>query len=137
MKSGVLVWMVGTAVVGLSGCAQGPFRGALGNAGNKATVYIYRSPGGVTGAYPKTIFIDGKSIGLLVGNGYFRVQLEPGDHLISTPAANKAKLTLHAAKGVSYYVSQEIIPAHPPYILLNRVKEAIGKPYVAQGRRLY
>jgi hypothetical protein len=117
----------------LGACAHGPLRAPA----ESATVYIYRSPGGLPGPYPKTVFIDGKSLGLLVGNGYFKVQLAPGEHVISTPAANKAQLTLRVVKGVDYYVSQEIIPAHPPYILLNRVRQAIGKPYVERGHRLY
>ncbi|MBI1175036.1 MAG: hypothetical protein GC139_07190 [Sideroxydans sp.] len=117
----------------LSGCAGGPFKAA----DKQATVYIYRSPGGVPGPYPKTLFIDGKAVGSLVSDGYFRVQLDQGEHVFATPAANKAELTLYLAKGVTYYVSQEIIPARPPFVLINRVKESIGKPYIAQGRRLY
>lgn len=123
----------------LSGCAGNIFKG-LGGAErqeSRATVYIYRQPGGIQGAYPKTVFVDGKSIGLLVANGYFKIYLEPGAHLISTPAANKAELRLRVAGNVDYYVSQEVIPAHPPFILINRVKESIGKPYVAHGHRLY
>jgi Protein of unknown function (DUF2846) len=122
--------------VALGGCAAGPFKGFL-NSGNQATVYIFRSPGGIPGAYPKMVLVDGKPIGQLISNGYFVVRLAPGKHVISTPAANKAELTLHAMKGADYYVSQEIIPANPPYILLNRVGEEFGKRYVEQGTRLY
>jgi hypothetical protein len=119
----------------LGGCAGGPFRG-LSNSEGAATPYIFRAPGGIPGLYPKKILIDGKPLGSLVNGGYFRVRLRPGEHVISTPSANKVELKLRAVKDVDYYISQEIIPANPPYVLLNRVGEKFGKPYVAHIRRL-
>ena len=123
-------------LVVLGGCAGGPFQ-IGGDAGAEATLYIFRAPGGMPGRYPKEVLIDGKSLGSLVNGGYFRVRLSPGNHVISTPSANKAKLELRAEKGASYYISQEVIPANPPYILINRVGEKFGKPYVEHSRRLY
>jgi Protein of unknown function (DUF2846) len=120
----------------LGGCAGGPFRGFAGS-GEEATLYIFRAPGGIPGLYPKEILVDGKPLGSLVNGGYFRVQLTPGEHVVSTPSANKAELSLRAAKGADYYISQEVIPANPPYILLNRVGEKFGKPYIEHSRRLY
>ena len=120
----------------LTGCAEGPFKGLMGK-DDRASVYIYRAPGAAAGEYPTSLMIDGKQIGSLVNNGYFLVRLGSGEHVISSPAKNKAELSLYAAKGITYYVSQEVIPSHPPFILLNRVKESLGKLYVARGNRLY
>ena len=128
--------LAAVVAAGLGGCAGGPFRG-LSNSANQGTIYIFRAPGGMPGDYPKPVFVDGKVLGPLVRNGYFMVQLKPGEHRISTPAANNPELKLHVAKGADYYVSQEIIPANPPFVLLNRVGEKFGKSYVEHSRRLY
>lgn len=124
------------AAATLAGCAQGPFKGLMGK-DDRARVYIYRAPGAAAGEFPTAIMIDGKSIGSLVNNGYFMVRLETGEHVISSPAKNKAELSLYAAKDITYYISQEVIPTHPPFILINRVKESLGKLYVERGNRLY
>lgn len=117
----------------LSGCSVGPLKSAA----ETATVYIFRSPGAMPGEYPTPILIDGKSVGNLVSNGYFRVRLKVGPHTISSPAKNKPELSIYAAKGLTYYVSQEVITGHPPFVLINRVKESIGQAYVEHGRRIY
>jgi len=124
------------AVAGLAGCASGPFKN-LSNSENQGTVYIFRAPGGIPGDYPKPVFVDGKVLGPLVRNSYFMLRLAPGEHRISTPAANKPELKLRVEKGADYYISQEIIPANPPFVLLNRVGEKFGKSYVEHSRRLY
>ena len=119
----------------LGGCAGGPFKSGV--AANAGTVYIIRAPGGIPGPYPKEVDVDGKPLGTLVSGGYFVVKLAPGKHRISTPAANKAEVELRVAPGASYYVSQEVIPAHPPAILLNRIGEKFGKRYLKYSRRIY
>lgn len=124
------------AVTALSGCGQGPVKNLMGK-DERAKVYIYRAPGAAAGEYPTPLMIDGRQIGTLVNNGYFMVRLKSGEHEISSPARNKAELKIYAADGLTYYVSQEVIPSRPPIILINRVKEAIGKLYVARGKRLY
>ena len=124
------------AVATLGGCSQGPLKKQV-NKDAWAKVYIYRAPGAAAGQYPTSLLIDGKQVGTLVNNGYLMVRLQHGEHVISSPARNKAELSLYAADGLTYYVSQEVIPSHPPIILINRVKEAIGKLYVERGQRLY
>ena len=128
--------LAAVVAAGLGGCAGGPFKD-LSTSASQGTVYILRAPGGMPGDYPKPVFIDGKVLGPLVRNSYFMVRLAPGEHRISTPAANKPELELHVVKGADYYISQEIIPANPPFILLNRVGEKFGKSYVEHSRRLY
>ena len=120
------------AVAGLAGCATS----LSGGPSDAATVYIFRLPGGVPGLY-KPILVDGKSLGSLDSGGYFKVRLAPGRHVITSPSANQKKLELVVVKGADYYVSQEIIPANPPFVLLNRVGEKFGKPYVEHSRRVY
>jgi Protein of unknown function (DUF2846) len=127
--SAILVMVI---AAGLAGCATNPFWGAR----DAATVYIFRLPGGVPGVY-KPILVDGKSLGSLDYGGYFMIRLAPGKHLITSPSANQKKLELEVVKGADYYVSQEIIPANPPFVLLNRVGEKFGKPYVERSRRVY
>jgi hypothetical protein len=120
-------------VIALGGCAA---ISGLGHSADRGTIYIFRMPGGVPGVY-KPILVDGKSLGSLDEGGYFMVRLTPGAHRISSPSANKAELELHVVKGADYYVSQEIIPANPPFVLFNRVGEKFGKPYVEHSRRVY
>jgi|GEM_PF-4931363 len=119
-------------VAGLAGCATSLSDGSR----DAATVYIFRLPGAPPGVY-KPILIDGISLGSLDDGGYFMVRLSPGMHIITSPSANQKKLKLEVAKGADYYVSQEIIPANPPFVLLNRVGEKFGKPYVEHSRRVY
>jgi hypothetical protein len=119
-------------VVALTGCATSP----SGDSREMATVYIFRLPGGVPGVY-LPIMLDGKSLGSLDSGSYFRLRLVPGKHVISSSSANSKRLELHVVKGADYYVSQEIIPARPPFVLLNRVGEKFGKPYVEHSRRVY
>ena len=103
---------------------------------NQGTVYIFRLPGGPPGVY-QPVLVDGKSIGSLDNGGYFMLRLAPGMHVISSSAPNIKKLELEVAKGADYYVSQEIIPARPPFVLFNRVGEKFGKSYVEHSRRVY
>jgi hypothetical protein len=125
------VVMAMVAAAALAGCATG----SLGASRDMATVYIFRLPGGPPGVY-KPILVDGKSLGSLDTGGYFMVRLAPGMHVITSPSANQKKLKLEVVKGADYYVSQEIIPANPPFVLLNRVGEKFGKPYVERSRRV-
>ena len=120
------------AIAGLAGCATN----LSGSSRDAATVYIFRLPGGPPGVY-RPILVDGKSLGSLDNGGYFMVRLAPGKHVISSPSANRKELELHVVKDADYYVSQEIIPANPPFVLLNRVGEKFGKPYVEHSRRVY
>lgn len=133
-KNAALLFLLIVGAAALSGCAGGMLKGS---AADRATVYIFRSPGAMPGDYPTPVLVDGKQIGRLVSNGYLMVRLDVGEHVISSPAKNKPQLSIYAAKGLTYYVSQEVIPAHPPFILINRVKESIGQPYVAHGHRIY
>lgn len=119
----------------LIGCATN-IGGADGT--NRATIYIYREVGGVNNPYPKVVLVDGLKAGELTTNGYLEVAVTPGEHVISSPAANPASVTLMAEKGKTYYVSQEIIPTSPTFhVLLNRVNETRGSQSVAHARRLH
>lgn len=115
----------------LAGCATG-----IGGA-NRAVIYIYREAGGVNNPYPKAVLVDGLKAGELTANGYLVVAVKPGEHVVSSPAANPASVTLIVEKGKTYYVSQEIIPTLPIFhVLLNRVSEAQGRQRVVQARRV-
>ncbi len=119
----------------LSGCAA--WRSGAVSPG-MATIYIYREAGGASGLYSKPVMIDDRLVGKLSGNGYLVVAVKPGEHVISSPAANPASLRLVAEPGKTYYVSQEIIATVPSFhVLLNRVGEERGKQSVARARRLY
>lgn len=132
MKSGCLNLLL---LLLLAGCATG-MSGADGT--NRATIYIYREAGGVNNPYPKAVLVDGRTAGELTANGYLEVLVRPGEHVISSPAANPASVTLIAERGKTYYVSQEIIPTPPTFhVLLNRVNETRGSQSVARARRLY
>jgi hypothetical protein len=122
-------------LLSLAGCATG-----IGGKDrmNGATIFVYREAGGVNGPYPKAVLLDGRAAGKLTANGFLEIAVTPGKHVISSPAANPASVTLIAEKGKSYYVSQEIIPTMPVFhVLLNRVNDTLGSQSVARARRVY
>ncbi|MEW6562650.1 MAG: DUF2846 domain-containing protein [Pseudomonadota bacterium] len=117
--------------------APGAVTGAAQAGPDKAVIYIYRELGGVDTPTPTPISLDDKPLGNLVTYGYFRVVVSPGDHVISSPSWSTTPLTLHTAKGKTYYVSQELIPRQPkPIVLLNWVDENTGKRGIGRGSQI-
>lgn len=111
-----------------------PAAAVLNKVEKPASLIIYREAKGVTESYPRTIFVDGRSLGQLVGNTYFILKVNPGQHVISSPETNVSVVSVNAESGGTYYISQEVIPSlKAPFILLNKVDEVTGKQSVAKG----
>lgn len=137
-----LLAVVAASVVFLAGCEGLPVQpanktrsaAAIPKAEKPALLYIYREAKGMTESYPRTIFVDGRPLGQLVGNTYFMLKVRPGPHVISSPGTNVSVVSVNAESGGTYYLSQEVIPSlKSPFILLNKVDEATGKQGVAKG----
>ena len=112
MKLHLLRWLV--AAVPLTGCATVPM--APGDADSyaktwvirpdKSTIYVYRDER-FGGAAKIKLALDGKAVGESGPKTYFRWEVEPGRHDITSEAENTDTLSLTTEPGTDYYVWQE------------------------------
>jgi hypothetical protein len=73
---------------------------------DKSTVYVYRDERLGTAA-KMTVSLDGKVQGASAPKTYFRWEVDPGRHEITSEAENADTLTITTEPGTDYYVWQE------------------------------
>lgn len=89
---------------------------------DKATVYVYRSPGFVGGALSPTVNANGVALEDLPAGGYFVYHAAPGEVELSAKTEAKTSVTLDAKAGQVYYVKGSIgvgvFVGHPHLVLV-------------------
>jgi hypothetical protein len=73
---------------------------------DKSTIYVYRNERLGTAA-KMSVALDGKPMGESAPKTYFRWEVDPGRHDITSEAENTDTLTLTTQPGTDYYVWQE------------------------------
>jgi Protein of unknown function (DUF2846) len=89
---------------------------------DKATVYVYRSPGFVGGALSPTINANGVPLQDLPAGGYFVYHAAPGELEFSAKTEARTSVTVDAKAGQVYYVKGSIgvgvLVGHPHLVLV-------------------
>jgi len=102
---------------------------------NSSRIYIYRNEQ-MGGAIPMTLALDGKTLGQTGPHTYFMVDVQPGEHTISSYTENVATLKLNAKAGQAHYVWQEVkMGMWAARSALQEVDEKEGRKSVLECKR--
>jgi hypothetical protein len=90
---------------------------------DRATVYLYRSPGFVGAALSPTVNANGVALDDLPAGGYFVYHAAPGELELSARTEASTSVTLDAKAGQIYYVKGSIgvgvFVGHPHLVLVS------------------
>ena len=106
-----LVTLMITVAVTLMGCASlsGKFSPVKNFNKSKALIYVYRVAKFAGSAGSPYLCIDGKVSGEVVDGGYFAVQLNPGEHKVSTKSLGSEtdSFSFNVIAGKTYYLRSD------------------------------
>lgn len=88
-----------------------------------ATIYVYRSPFNHYD-YDTVLFLDGRVIGSTLPGAYFRIDANPGRHVLHGTGVDIGKIALETRPGELYFVSLDVNGGHSFFRL---VPEEVGK----------
>lgn len=102
-------------VLSISGCATVPLGDPAADAKNKTFVasqdtsgiYIYRNES-FGAAIHMDVLVDGKPLGQTAAKTYFRVEMAPGRHTVTSISENSDTLAIDTEAGKLYFVWQEV-----------------------------
>ena len=124
------------ALVGvlLGGCAStpeaSPDRDALAKEflthPNASTIYVYRSQFNHLDA-DTVLYVDGRLIGATRPGAFFRLDVNPGRHVLHGSGIDLGEYQLDTRPGQIYFVSHEVNGGHSRYKL---VPETVGQQHV-------
>ena len=75
---------------------------AFGSHPATATLYVYRTD---TSIDDSVLWVDGRLIGSTLPYTFFRIHLDPGDHVLTGMAADNGRLKLETRPGAVYFVA--------------------------------
>jgi hypothetical protein len=109
----------------LSGCASTPEasrdRDALAKQflthPSAATIYVYRSPFNHLDA-DTVLYVDGRIIGATRPGAYFRLDVNPGRHVLHGNGIDLGEFELQTRPGLVYFVSHTVNGGHSQYRLV-------------------
>lgn len=93
---------------------------------NAATIYVYRSQFNHLDA-DTVLYVDGRLIGATRPGAFFRLDVNPGRHVLHGNGIDLGEFELHSRPGHLYFVSHEVNGGHSSYRL---VPETIGQQRV-------
>jgi hypothetical protein len=104
-RLGIMLALCGVSLLA-AGCASlGPAYTPVSNAPkDKATVYVYRSPGFAGSAISYKVAVNGVDVSSLPTGGYFVYYATPGENEFSAKTEAKTSVTIDAKRGETYYV---------------------------------
>lgn len=110
-------------MAGLAGCTSTPQASAerdaeakqFGSAPATAAVYVYRND---TADEDSVLWIDGRLIGSTLRRTFFRVNLEPGRHVLTGMAADSGRLELETRPGAVYFVALTVVSGRSQFRLI-------------------
>ena len=110
-----LILILTAACALLGGCAATPEASREDDARAKqfesapssAIVYLYRTdmPGNDTNT---VLYLDGRLVGEILPQSYFRVSVRPGTNLLTTYASNNGRLEFKTQSGEVYFISVSV-----------------------------
>ena len=78
---------------------------------NAATIYVYRSEFNHFDT-DSVLFLNGRLIGSTLPGAYFRIDTNPGRHVLHGTGIDMGQVTLETRAGEIYFVSLEVIASH-------------------------
>jgi hypothetical protein len=130
--------LIGALIIFLSGCASVPMATLEQDAKakdfsalpDKGVVYIYNNSSSMSLA--ESISVNGKVVGSITGNTYFRFNLIPGKYIINSFASyGSSSVDLNVEAGKNYFVWQEL---HFRSTTLEQVNETEGHKGVLETK---
>ena len=120
--------------LGAAGCASTPeaprqkdalAKEFLTHAG-AATVYVYRSPFNHYD-YDTVLYVDGRLIGSTLPGAFFRIDMNPGRHVLHGTGIDTGQIEFDARPGQLYFVALNVNAGHSQFRLM---PEETGKQQV-------
>jgi len=93
---------------------------------NAATVYVYRSEFNHY-ATDSVLYVDGRLIGSTLPGAYFRLDVNPGRHVLHGTGVDVGQLALQTRPGEVYFVSLDVNGGHSNF---RHVPDAVGRERV-------
>jgi len=91
-----------------------------------ATVYVYRSEFNHY-ATDSVLYVDGRLIGSTLPGAYFRLDVNPGRHVLHGTGVDVGQLALQTRPGEVYFVSLDVNGGHSNF---RHVPDAVGRERV-------
>jgi len=91
-----------------------------------ATIYVYRTQFNHLDA-DTVLYLDGRLIGATRPGAFFRLDVNPGRHVLHGNGMDLGEYALHTRPGEIYFVSHEVNGGHSQYRL---VSQAVGQQTV-------
>lgn len=128
---------VGSLIAGLlliSGCASTPEASPQHDAvakeflthPNAATVYVYRSEFNHYDS-DSVLYVDGRLIGSTLPGAYFRLDVNPGRHVLHGTGVDIGQISLQTRPGEVYFVSLNVNAGHSQF---RAVPDQVGREQV-------
>jgi len=93
---------------------------------NAGTVYVYRSEFNHYDS-DSVLYVDGRLIGSTLPGAYFRLDLNPGRHVLHGTGVDIGQIALHTRPGEVYFVSLNVNAGHSQF---RSVAEQVGREQV-------
>jgi hypothetical protein len=108
--------LLGTLLLALGGCASTPQATPARDAEAKrflshpgfATIYVYRPDILTAEMDDSVLYVDDRLIGATLPGTFFRVDVQPGAHVVSSSAAGSANLKLDTRPDELYFVQLNV-----------------------------
>jgi hypothetical protein len=130
----VRVAAAAAAVLLVAGCASTPEAAPQQDAlakeflthPNAATIYVYRSEFNHYDT-DSVLYLDGRLIGATLPGAYFRLDTNPGKHVLHGTGIDMGQITLETRAGEIYFVSLDVNGGHSNF---RHVAEPVGRERV-------
>ncbi|MFN7085961.1 MAG: DUF2846 domain-containing protein [Burkholderiales bacterium] len=74
-----------------------------------AAIYVYRVDMGGGDQPDSVLYVDGRLIGATLPRAYFRIDVNPGQHVLNGVGQDQGKLELETRPGQNYFVELSVI----------------------------
>ena len=84
---------------------------------NASTIYVYRSEFNQNDL-DSVLYIDGRLIGATLPGAYFRIDTQPGQHVLHGVGVDVGNIRLNTRPGEVYFVSLDVVGGHSNFRLV-------------------
>jgi len=110
-------WWLALALLVLGGCASTPQATSARDDEAKrflshpgfAAIYVFRPDVTTMQMDDSTLYVDDRLIGATLPGSFFRVDVQPGEHVVSSSAAGSTNLKVDTRSGELYFVQLNVM----------------------------